>query len=156
VLLRAAELQDWPAFLADATDPVDRPKWSPLQSPDEAWTRFVRGIGYWTLLGMGRWTVDVDGQNVGAIGVFQRQGQPDVEIGWNIHRAWRGRGLATSAARLALGWALRERGIPLAVALIDFENRASQRVAEGIGMVREGNATLNGAVLLRYLARTGG
>jgi RimJ/RimL family protein N-acetyltransferase len=61
---------------------------------------------------------------------------PDVEIGWRlVRKAW-GRGIATEAARRLLTHAFAMVELPRVVADIASANRASQRVAEKIGMER--------------------
>jgi RimJ/RimL family protein N-acetyltransferase len=50
----------------------------------------------------------------------------------------RGRGVATTALRLVSGWALGSLGLERLELLTDPRNRASQRVAERAGYVREG------------------
>lgn len=65
------------------------------------------------------------------------EGRYEVEVAYLIDRVYWGRGLATEAA-----WAVAEYGsgtleLTRLVSLIDEENRASQRVAEKIGMTFE-------------------
>lgn len=61
----------------------------------------------------------------------------ETEIGWHLHPdAW-GSGLASEAGRALLDHA-RAQGISRLVAVTHPENKASQAVAERIGMTREG------------------
>ena len=78
---------------------------------------------------------------------------PEVEIGWRLLTAARGRGYATEAARAVLEHGLGRLALPRVVADIRPENAASLRVAEKIGMRRIGAAP-GGAGLIRYEARS--
>lgn len=64
-------------------------------------------------------------------------GEPEVEIGWRIHRDHEGRGYVTEAARRVLehAWA---SGLQRVVAVTDPENHASMRVCARLGMRDEG------------------
>ena len=62
----------------------------------------------------------------------------EVELGYIVPRAERGRGVATEMLRQLTRWALDEAGALRIVLVIDVENAASERVAERCGYVREG------------------
>ncbi len=64
----------------------------------------------------------------------------EVEIGWWVLPAHRGRGIASSAAGLLLGWATSDLGLERVVARIGRENGASEAVAARIGLQRLGTA----------------
>jgi RimJ/RimL family protein N-acetyltransferase len=66
--------------------------------------------------------------------VWGPAGEP--EVGWRLGRCFRGRGYATSAARVVLGLA-RERGVPHVVAMIQEANAASLAVARKLDLVEE-------------------
>jgi RimJ/RimL family protein N-acetyltransferase len=61
----------------------------------------------------------------------------EVEIGWHLHPAWRGRGLVTEAAAALLARAA-DAGRRRVVALTDVDNVASQAVARRLGMTDQG------------------
>jgi RimJ/RimL family protein N-acetyltransferase len=61
-----------------------------------------------------------------------------VELGYLVAPEARGRGIATEALRILTEWALRELAAERIELRIAAENRASQRVAERCGYVREG------------------
>ena len=63
---------------------------------------------------------------------------PEVEIGWRIPTAHRGRGYATEGGRAVLHHALKTLGLPQVVADIYPQNAASRSVAEKIGMTEIG------------------
>jgi RimJ/RimL family protein N-acetyltransferase len=60
-----------------------------------------------------------------------------VEVGWHLHPAHQGQGLATEAARAILALA-GKAGIDQVLALTDLDNAASQRVAARLGLRDEG------------------
>jgi len=100
-----------------------------------AWTLLARESG--ELVGRGglRWTELADGRAV--------------ELPWAIASAHWNRGLATEAARAAVGWA-QELRLPEAVALILAGNGPSRRVAEKAGLKLDGEATHAGLPHLIY------
>jgi RimJ/RimL family protein N-acetyltransferase len=93
---------------------------------------YPAGLGYWSI------RLRSDPQRfVGWVMLIPDHGiGPDVEIGWRlVRKAW-GRGIATEAARRVLTHAFAMVELPRVVADIASANRASQRVAEKIGMER--------------------
>jgi RimJ/RimL family protein N-acetyltransferase len=60
-----------------------------------------------------------------------------LEIGWVVHPAFHGLGLATEAARTVLEFAFAELGAHRVVANLDARNEASARLCERLGMRRE-------------------
>ncbi|WP_446042132.1 GNAT family N-acetyltransferase [Streptomyces sp. SID1121] len=60
------------------------------------------------------------------------------EVGCWLEPAGTGRGLVTRAARTIIDWAVRERGIHRVEWLVSSENGPSIRVAQRLGMTREG------------------
>jgi len=77
------------------------------------------------------------GEVAGFVGVspWPREWGPvgELEIGWRLGPAYRGRGLVTAAALEVLRRA-RDAGVPDPVAIIRRDNAASRRVAERLGM----------------------
>jgi RimJ/RimL family protein N-acetyltransferase len=61
----------------------------------------------------------------------------EVEIGWHLHPAHQGRGIATEAAGALLDAAAQAR-IPQVLALTDLDNARSQALALRLGMRDEG------------------
>jgi RimJ/RimL family protein N-acetyltransferase len=83
--------------------------------------------------------INGDGKFVG-IGLAPNIDRKDLELELGyIVPAWaRGRGVASEILRLLTAWAFCEVGAMRAYLIIDVENRASERVAERCGYVREG------------------
>jgi [ribosomal protein S5]-alanine N-acetyltransferase len=76
----------------------------------------------------------------------------EVEIGWTLVRAAWGNGYATEAARPVLEQGLGELGLDHVIATILPENAASIRVAEKLGMRRDGWMERDGKPHLRFVA----
>jgi len=64
-------------------------------------------------------------------------GQPEIEIGYRLARAYWEQGLATEAALAVRDYACSQLGLRRLIALIDAENVRSIRVAEKIGLHHE-------------------
>ena len=97
-----------------------------------------RGFTFWAIVerSTGRFLGDV------GFGVYAPTGEP--ELGYTIVRdAW-GRGYASEAAKACLDAALEHLDAERVVALVDAENAASLRVADRIGMEREGTVDAHG------------
>ena len=114
----------------------------------------------WTLRnyaehGYGLWVVETrDGDFVGDCGLTWQlvDGIRMLEIGYHVAPAWQGRGYATEAALACRDLArveLAEHGL---VAIVHPENRASQRVAEKIGLVRASTTREGNIVFARPVA----
>ena len=79
------------------------------------------------------------GDPVGSIGLRIDPFDRDIaEAGYMVGPAARGRGVATTALRLASRWALRDLGVARVQLATHVDNPASQRVAERAGFRREG------------------
>jgi RimJ/RimL family protein N-acetyltransferase len=79
------------------------------------------------------------GEPVGSIGLrIDPLDRGIAEAGYMVAPAARGRGVATTALRLASRWGLRDLGVARIQLSTHVENPASQRVAERAGFRREG------------------
>jgi RimJ/RimL family protein N-acetyltransferase len=108
---------------------------------EDVWSRLLRYVGHWSLMGFGFWVLreKTSGRFVGEVGFaeFKRdlalplEGVP--EIGWALATWAHGQGLATEAVRAALAWGDACFGTRRTVCMIDPGNVASIRVAEKVG-----------------------
>jgi RimJ/RimL family protein N-acetyltransferase len=73
------------------------------------------------------------------------EGVAEVELGYTLRRPWWGNGYATEAARTALSHAQDALGPRRLICLIDPRNDRSLRVAEKLGLRKEGLTEWNGA-----------
>ena len=95
-------------------------------------------VGSYALHGFGLWAMELKetGELVGDCGLVVQEvdGDDMVEVGWHVHRAHWGQGLAPEAGAACRDHAFRDLGLERVVSLIRPENTASRRVAEKIGM----------------------
>ena len=124
------------------------------RSPAETAERFRQ----WIREGEGRlgfWRVERRGDGVflGIGALIPMPTGDDVELGYRLARhAW-GQGIATEAARALVDHAFRTMALPRLVAVTYPENRASQRVLEKLGFVRQGLVTYKGVQAAYYVRR---
>jgi RimJ/RimL family protein N-acetyltransferase len=142
LILRPLEVEEFDDYSALWADPVvtrfigGRP-----HTRDEAWGRFLRHIGTWSVFGYGFWGVEhkATGRLVGEAGFqdLKRAMQPSIEglpeAGWCLLPDTHGQGLATEAVEAVTGWSDANLPAPRTVCIIDPDNLASLRVAEKCG-----------------------
>lgn len=81
--------------------------------------------------------IDIDGEVVGAIGLF-RVTSHKAEMGyWLTHRLW-GQGIMAEAVKKMTSFAFNELGLHRVYAHVFYFNKASMRVLEKAGFAREG------------------
>lgn len=100
----------------------------------ERWVR--RNTARYDIDGIGLWAV-IDRATGGFAGdcglMFQPLGAGiEVEVGYHLRAAWRGRGLATEAAAACIAWGFAQRGFPRIISLVHPDNGASHAVAARI------------------------
>jgi RimJ/RimL family protein N-acetyltransferase len=157
LLLRGFRDDDLDAWAAICADP-EVTRW--VGDPDglsreRAWRLMAYLIGHWALRGCGQWALveRSTGQLIGRAGLLFPEGWPGLEVGWLVERARWGEGFAPEAARAAVEWARDELGAERVISLIEDANRASQRVAEKLGMTLSGRTRiLDGTVDVRVFA----
>jgi RimJ/RimL family protein N-acetyltransferase len=142
LIMRGHRLDDFEASAALWADPeVTRFISGKPSTREESWSRLLRHVGHWALLGFGYWALEdkASGRFVGEVGFadFKRLIEPPLdgipEIGWVIAPSLHGRGLATEAVRAASAWGLKHFGPVRTACLIHPENGASIRVARKCG-----------------------
>jgi RimJ/RimL family protein N-acetyltransferase len=101
-------------------------------------------LGHWLMRGYGMWAVEErsTGSMVGRVGFIDPEGWPGFELGWMIDRSRWGRGYAPEAADVALRFARDVLRRERVISLIRPANAASIRVAEKIGLRRDGSLQL--------------
>jgi RimJ/RimL family protein N-acetyltransferase len=126
-------------------------------SQEESWTRLLRYVGHWWLLGFGYWVAEekATGKFVGEIGfadykrdLEQLKGVP--EIGWVLASAAHGKGYATEAVRAVVEWGDAHFERARTACIIAPDNLASIRVAEKCGYRQTQVATYKGHSTLMF------
>lgn len=135
--------EEVPRFITPDGLPKDR---------EYAWRTMTYLTGHWIMRGFGMWALEerVSGRFVGYCGPYYPESWPEKEIGWTVAREFWGKGLASEAARAALGYARTTLKWPRVIHVIDPANTRSIAVAERIGSRRVGEWQRHGKPLLLY------
>ena len=134
--MTAADLDPMAELLGDPRVMAYYPR---PKTRDEAGRWIEWNLANYASDGFGLWIVEDDeGHFVGDCGLtWQRvDGVTDLELGYHVLPAFQGLGLATEGARACRALA-EARGILRLIAIIHPDNRASQRVAEKVGLAAE-------------------
>jgi RimJ/RimL family protein N-acetyltransferase len=141
LLLRVPQLADADALMGILWDPeVVEQRQVTLREPpgglDLALKNITAMLGQWERRGYGQWSVveKATGQVIGCVGYYHPQRPwPGVDLGWAVERSRWGRGFATEAATVALGWVWQSTQIDRVVSLIAPGDLRSIRIATKIG-----------------------
>jgi RimJ/RimL family protein N-acetyltransferase len=142
LILRGHSLDDFAAYAAMwATEDVTRFIGGKPLSDEEAWSKFMRMAGQWTMLGFGFFAVEerATGRFIGETGFVEghRAIEPSLigvpEIGWGFAREVHGKGYAFEAARAALHWGEGRFGRVPMRCIIAPQNAPSIRLAQKLG-----------------------
>jgi len=125
---------------------------------EESWTKFLRYVGHWSLLGFGYWVVEekATGHFAGEIGFadYKRDLQPSLkgvpEIGWVLASQAHGKGYATEAVRAITAWGDVRFGPARTACIIAPENAASIRVAIKCGYREFQRTSYHGKPVLMF------
>jgi RimJ/RimL family protein N-acetyltransferase len=152
LILRWFREDDFPGYVAIATDPEAMKFIGGPQTQLEAWRAMAAHIGHWYFFGYGVFAVEekLTGKMIGRIGFMNPPGWPGFELGWTLARASWGKGYATEGARRALAYAFTELDRDHVISCIAPTNISSIRVAERLGETVEGQTELLGKQVLIY------
>ena len=157
--LRGHRLDDFPDSAAMWADPrVIRYIGDKPLTEEESWTKFLRYVGHWSLLGFGYWVTEekATGKFVGEIGLadYKRDLQPSLkgvpEIGWVLALQAHGKGYATEAVRAITAWSDVHFGARTAC-IIAPENAPSIRVAMKCGYREFQRTSYRGQPILMFV-----
>src|SRR5579862_6339241 len=89
LLLREYRMGDFDAYADSVADP-EASRFTGLLDRKHAFRVFAAQTGTWQLSGAGWWAIELraTGELAGRIGAFFRDGFPDLELGWFIHRGF--------------------------------------------------------------------
>ncbi len=99
----------------------------------------AHSLAQWRRNGFGPWAaIDrVSGRWIGRIGLDELETWPEtdrIEVGFELHRAWWGRGLATEGARAALRFGFEGHGLSRIISVTAATHTAARRVMEKAGL----------------------
>lgn len=138
--MRAPSLDDFDALCVFYASPRANFVGGQME-PDKVWRHLALEIGHWQMRGYGRWTLveKETGKPAGIIGLWNPEGWPEPEIGWDLFEGFGGKGYATEAATAARSFAYDTLGWTTAISLVAPENHASRKVAQRLGANRDGD-----------------
>ena len=155
--LRPFEASDVDAMAAVLGDPGSMRFYPRPFTREETRTWIERNRARFDRDGLGLWAVTLrgSGELVGDCGAVPQtvDGVGELELGWHLHPAHQGRGLATEAATTWRDHAFATTDRERLIALIVDANVASRRVAERIGMTVWKSAEFAGRPHLVYAIR---
>ncbi len=158
--LRQHRLEDFPASARMWADPqVTRYIRDTPFTEEEAWSRLLRFIGHWALLGFGYWAIEEKqtGQFIGEIGFadYKRDLKPSLqgmpEIGWVFATHAHGKGYATEAVRAVVAWGDTHFEAKRTACIIAPDHAASIRVAAKAGYKELQATTYHGHPTVIYV-----
>jgi len=126
---------------------------------EETWTRLLRFIGHWALMGFGYWAVEekATDEYIGEVGFadYRRDLKPSLdgipEIGWVFASHVHGKGFATEAVRAAIAWGDSAFGTKTTACIITPGHAASIRIAVKNGYQEFANTTYHGHPTVMYM-----
>jgi RimJ/RimL family protein N-acetyltransferase len=130
---------------------------------EEAWTRFLRYAGHWSVMNFGYWVVEekAGGNFLGEVGFadYKRDIAPSLkgvpEIGWVLAAHAHGKGFATEAVRAAVAWGDQHFPSVRMACIIAPENLLSVRIAEKCGYREFERGMYHGKPVLMFDRRPG-
>lgn len=159
LVLRRHQVEDFPACARMWADPgVTRYIRETPFTEEETWSRLLRFIGHWAVLGFGYWAVEQreTGTFIGEVGFadYKRDLKPSLdgmpEIGWVFATAAHGKGFATEAVKAAIAWGDAQFGKKQTACIIAPDNAASIRVALKCGYKEIVHTTYHGHATVMY------
>ena len=151
--LRGHRIEDISALAAMWADPtVTQYIGGTPATSEESWTRLLRYIGHWTLMGFGYWAIEQKetARYIGEAGfadhrrIFASDLKHLPEIGWVIAPEFQGRGYGTEAVRAVLAWGDTRLRQSRTTCLIEPDNLASIRIAQKFGYIEHQQTVCQG------------
>lgn len=132
--MRAPTLGDWPAlsdfYASDRSKFVGGP-----MTAEQTWRTLATETGHWALCGFGRWALEekATGDYIGNCGLWEPDGFPEMELGWDLLASATGKGYATEAGAAARAHAYNTLGRTTLISMIAPGNAGSKAVATRLG-----------------------
>jgi RimJ/RimL family protein N-acetyltransferase len=111
--------------------------------PDRIARLTEASLRQWRVKGFGPWAaIDrATGCWIGRIGLDELDDWPDpdkIEVGFELHASWWGRGLATEGALAALSYGFERQGLERIISITAAAHTAARRVMEKAGLTYQG------------------
>jgi RimJ/RimL family protein N-acetyltransferase len=157
LLLRPWQADDLAEFTRLLTDPVVTRYivvHTPF-SPQDVAELSARTLEQWDRNGFGPWAAieKATGRWVGRIGLDELPEWPGphkVEVGWELHREFWGRGLATEGGRAGVRHGFEVVGLERIISVARADNVASRRVMDKCGLAFQEEVPHRGALVVWY------
>jgi RimJ/RimL family protein N-acetyltransferase len=109
-----------------------------------SWRLIATFLGHWQLRGFGPFALQRkdNGTWIGFCNLWRPPEFPENEIGWALREADRGHGFVNEAAQRVRAYAFETLRWPTLVSYIMADNGPSQRVAERLGAICEGDVVI--------------
>lgn len=109
------------------------------KSAEETWRLMAAYIGHYQLRTYSYMAVEEKDshQLIGSVGLWNSEPWPELELGYWLFPAYRGKGYAFEAAKAAQDFAFTHLQLETLVSYIDKENQASVKLAKKLGGRRE-------------------
>lgn len=148
LLLRPPVAADFPAWEAFCADARTMEHLGGVQHPADAWRSFASMVGAWALGTPAMFSVieRETGEWVGRIGPWQPYLWPCREVGWGILARYEGRAYALEVAVASLDHAFGNLAWETVSHLVADANTRSRALAERLGAVAVGPATMPGSL----------
>jgi RimJ/RimL family protein N-acetyltransferase len=153
LVLRPPTLDDLDAWHAIYLDAEEVWYGAPRSSTDENRAKLERQLEHHREHGYGMCTVELEGETIGAAGLQQLEGGPEVEVGYRFLKPHWGRGYATESAQASIAYGFAEVGLDRIVAVALETNFASRRVLEKCGLHEIGLTHVYGLEHVKYEIR---
>jgi RimJ/RimL family protein N-acetyltransferase len=122
---------------------------------EQSWSRMLRLAGMWHHMGFGFLAIveKESGRFIGEAGFLEarREMEPSIEgtmeVGWALMPSAHGRGYATEALTVLIGWAETHFPEKRMSCIISPENQASLRVAAKLGFGETARTQYNGEII---------
>ena len=114
--------------------------------PERVATLAEASLRQWKVNGFGPWAAldRATGAWIGMIGLDELEDWPgvdNIEVGFELHQAWWGRGLATEGARAAIAFGFEQAGLERIISVTAASHAAARRVMEKAGLSYQGTRT---------------
>ncbi|MBX2874739.1 MAG: GNAT family N-acetyltransferase [Saprospiraceae bacterium] len=126
---------DFEAVAQFFSDPIAVQYLGGQKSSEETWRLIAAYIGHYQLRGYSYMAIEEKHTHhlIGSIGLWNSTPWPELELGYWLFTAFRGKGYAHEAAKAAQDFAFTQLQRKTLVSYIDDENIASARLAKSLG-----------------------